>query len=208
MTDRPIIFSAPMVRALLDGRKAQHRDVLNDEWKVPCRRGDRLWVREAWKPGAWREDGRVAIDYRASPEIVQTPWIYLPENADFESILVAWTEEVRRAGSVPDEDGFHNWKPGQSPMRWRSPIYMPRWASRLTLTVTDVLVRRVQEISAADAWSEGCPVTVDADHPRYALQWFRDLWNSLHGPDAWDANPWVCVIHFRTEQKNIAAPGE
>lgn len=90
---------------------------------------------------------------------------------------------------------------------------MPRWASRLTLIVTDVRVERLQDISEDDAIAEGVeevsddgPVltgipcgTIYADH-RSA---FRDLWNSLHGPGSWDANPWVAAITFRPVFANI-----
>lgn len=79
---------------------------------------------------------------------------------------------------------------------------MPRWASRLTLIVTDVRVQRLQDISRGDAMGEGCPFQnmADGDDPR---EWFRALWNSLHGPDAWDANPWVCALTFTVHRCNI-----
>lgn len=87
--------------------------------------------------------------------------------------------------------------------RWRSPIHMPRWASRLTLEITDVRVERLQDISEEDAIAEG------------ALEWARGacapgnptgftavgyfwlLWEPIHGPSSWDANPWVWVIEFK-----------
>jgi len=98
---------------------------------------------------------------------------------------------------------------------------MPRWASRLTLTVTDVRVQRLQEISEADAWAEGCrqgemddhekPFPADEPDPSgigergwdNARDWFGDIWNSLHGPDAWEANPWVAAISFDVHCLNI-----
>ncbi len=85
---------------------------------------------------------------------------------------------------------------------------MPRWASRLTLTVTDVRVQRLQEISEEDALTQkafryeaadACALRVAAILPRA----FRDLWNSIHGPDAWDANPWVAAISFTVHRCNI-----
>ena len=84
----------------------------------------------------------------------------------------------------------------------RSPIHMPRWASRLTLLVTDVRVQRLQEISRGDAMEEGCPFANMADGPN-PRDWYRDIWNSIHGPDAWDANPWVAAISFETHRCNI-----
>ena len=236
MADRPIIFSAPMIRALLEGRKTQTRRVLPEQrhvatpamvggrwqWKsfagatlgdvvLRFSPGDRLWVREAWKPGAWRDDGRVALDYLASPELTQTPWVTLPETADWAEIWPRWTDEVSAAGSVADADGMHHWEPGQSPLRWRSPIHMPRWASRLTLTVTDVRVQRLQDISVLDIGAEGIPLPpADAVPPSSYYQdvmrdGYRALWNNLHGPEAWDANPWVAALTFTVRQGNIDA---
>lgn len=192
MTDRPILFSAPMIRALLDGRKTQTRRIIKpqpaenvtsagvitrsdvgqtDEWTwlsgdprdvdtcgcagnfaTRFRPGDRLWVKETWKPGSWREDARVACDYRASPELVHTPWCR-PEN--FEDLWPKWTDELVANGSAPDAAGIHHWEPGKSPLKWRPSIYMPRWASRLTLIVIDVRVERLQDISEPDAIAEG-----------------------------------------------------
>jgi hypothetical protein len=86
-------------------------------------------------------------------------------------------------------------------------IHMPRWASRLTLLVTDVRVQRLQEISAEDCAREGVIVP---DHVLIrdgfmlsARSHFRDLWNSIYGPDAWDANPWVAAISFTVHRCNI-----
>ncbi|MEH7827630.1 hypothetical protein [Gemmobacter denitrificans] len=91
---------------------------------------------------------------------------------------------------------------------WRPSIHMPRWASRITLTVTDVRVQRLQQISEADAVAEGVsPISEPND-----LKWehysphgvaFAALWNSLHGHGAWEANPWVVVPTFTVAHGNI-----
>lgn len=241
MPDKPIIFSAPMIRALLDGRKTQTRRVLNPQpeqnsaglwvyppsttkttkrnWRGFCQTDEdglasfilstphapyapkeRLWVREAWKPGAWREDGRAAIDYKASPELVNTPWLVVPENV-WEDLWIRWSDELLATGSVPDADGMHHWEPGESPMRWRSPIHMPRWASRMTLGVTEVRVQRLQEISEADARAEGAAPWTGAEQS-YRTD-FAKIWRTIHGPDAWDANPWVCALTLNVHRCNI-----
>lgn len=97
---------------------------------------------------------------------------------------------------------------------------MPRWASRLTLIVTDVRVQRLHDISEADAAAEGaflgscpcCPVKQGSDalSRSFRQTWchvhgeeFSHLWNSLHGPDAWSENPWAAAITFRTINANI-----
>lgn len=212
MTDKHIIFNAPMIRALLAGTKTQTRrklpsahpkfphhnnlraDVLSDPQEVwywdgihervgasyclPIAPGDRLWVREGcatWGAGAEKPD-------------VPHPVVYAADDPDWEGYK---NEAKTLAGT---------WKV-------RSPIHMPRWASRLTLTVTDVRVQRVQEISEADAVDEGVDAVSLADVPRQAA-WsrradFAALWNSIHGPDAWDQNPWVYALTFDVHRCNI-----
>jgi len=244
MTDRPIIFSAPTVRALLDGRKTQTRRIIKPQpgemdrpivmddgsWHVTDSRGGnmsaldiryrvgmRLWVREAWRPGAWR-DGVIAVDYRASPEMVRTPWLPVPK-AQWEHLWIAMTEEALGAeaagrGSTRRNaagDGW-TWDRGDSPCRWRPSIHMPRWASRMTLTVTDVRVQRLQDISEEDAMAEG----VESAGDRIAFVQLADalsygttracyglLWDHLHGPGAWDANRHVVALTFTVAQGNI-----
>ena len=202
MTDRPIIFSAPMVQALIEGRKTQTRRILKKG--CPASRnlilpdgpnkgavqlnyapGNRLWVKEAW-----RIDG---AGCRVPAEMCRLHRVV----------------EYRADGYEPDRHAE------------RSPIFMPRWASRLTLTVSDVRVQRLQDISEADAWAEGCrrgemndhgePFPADEPDPSgigergwdCAGDWFADLWNSIHGPDAWDANPWVVALTFDVHRGNI-----
>ena len=84
---------------------------------------------------------------------------------------------------------------------------MPRWASRLTLTVTEVRVKRLQEISETDAQTEGVESVTVEDTPRPAAwslrQDYSRLWDSLHGHDAWEANPWVVAVSFDVRKGNI-----
>jgi hypothetical protein len=83
------------------------------------------------------------------------------------------------------------------------PIHMPRRYSRLTLYVTDVRVERLQDISKEDARAEGCPARGGDDglDPR---GWYRDLWDSINGPGAWDENQWVAAYTFAVRAGNIA----
>lgn len=215
MADRPIIFSAPMVQALLAGRKTQTRRILKPQpelneaglwrfppmshritkrnWKGFCQTdddglrsfilttrhapyapGDRLWVREAWR--TWD-----ALD--GAPPVSMS----LLETVHYEA------------------DGEVRWrpvKPAYQPGRLRPSIHMPRWASRITLHVSEVRVQRLQEISRGDAMDEGCPFPNMASGPD-PREWFRDLWNSLHGEGAWASNPWVAAITFTVERANI-----
>lgn len=215
MADKPIIFSAPMVKALIEGRKHQTRRVLKpqphgtlvsasrdkwmseepseatggmrqvDPWR-PLRYapGDRLYVREAWRTVAAYDD--LAPSQMGGDE----PLRYEADNA-----VEMW-----------------GWARITTFSRYRHARHMPRWASRLTPTVTDVRVQRLQEISEEDARAEGIkevsPARFDYhDHAEIrftnARAAFADLWNSLHGPDAWAANPWVVALTFTVERRNI-----
>lgn len=189
MTDRPIIFSAPMVRALLDGRKTQTRRILKPakysfdnniklpdgankgEVRLNWAIGDRLWVREAV---CW---------------VSAHGWKYRADNDDL--------SDFRAQGEVS---------------KWAPSIHMPRHASRLTLIVSAVRVQRLQEISEADAQAEGAQAIGAEEGPdedeRSFVWGFQKLWTSIHGPGAWDANPWVCAIGFTVHRQNIDAMKE
>lgn len=180
MSDRPIIFSAPMVQALLAGRKTQTRRVLKkQDWPeaivqrfphqkaaVPYLAGDRLWVKEP---------------VRRSPDV----WLY---EADGE--MVPWPGREELAGRKRDA----------SPA-----MYLPRSCSRLTLLATDVRVERLNDISEADAQAEGvhpiCDHGVGNQHLHSIA--FEQLWCSLHGDGAWIANPWVVAVTFSVHARNI-----
>jgi hypothetical protein len=210
MADRPILFSAPMVRALLDGRKTQTRRTLKlPKWStenpehvepdddgtpmiickdtgclasIPIRfaEGDRLWVREAFR---FDPGGTVSDAAGGQMDYVEPHYVY--------------RDDAKPGG----------WKPG---------IHMPRAASRLTLTVTDVRVERLQEISEIDAMAEGIirhdpTETEDAeflteeggDIYSSAVDAYEALWNRINGALAWRENPWVVAVSFSVERRNI-----
>lgn len=233
MADKPIIFSAPMIRALLSARKTQTRRVLrvpgwaveidkigNDGYTLWCLSResgfilpampqylphDRLWVREAWRTMNGLDPlsgAQIAADCETAG--YKRPWSPVQYEAD--GARVNW---------IADPHTF-----GTDPGRYRHARFMPRWASRLTLIVTDVRVQRLQEISEADARAEGsflgrCECmppqrSGDAMNRMFQQTWcavhgdeFSALWNSLHGPDAWDANPWVVALTFTVHRCNI-----
>ena len=201
MTDRPIIFSAPMVRGLWDGHKTQTRRLMPDQKylaqaynpivsgrclynysgeevisRARYAPGDRLWVRENWKPHSIYAD-------RAPRDMPRSKVFYAAD------------------------DGY-----APSNTKWVPSIHMPRWASRMTLLVEGVKVERLQDIILQDAFAEGCAIRqidlfgADADGRRaIGAAYFANLWRSIHGPAAWDANPWVCAISFRVVKSNIDA---
>ena len=236
MADRPIIFSAPMVRAIRDGRKTQTRRVLKPQpepWRdyyleggcqradwsfkmgtrtedgkryrfglwmhcgfhesrfhpLPYAPGDRLWVRETWAtwmlapslPGIGGNLCRDEVTYKAT----DPDWHLLERDR----------RALRDIASQREDGRCGNWV-------IRSPIHMPRWASRITLEVTDVRVQRLQEINEDDATAEGCSshglnLTVAAGGLLPCIEFFRDTWASMHGPGSWEANPWVAAVSFK-----------
>ena len=181
-------------------RPDQDRWMPSEYYKCPYGvPGDRLWVREAWRP-IEKRDGTDGVEYRCDG--VFRPIENTGDAAD------AWLA-VRR----PEEQ----W-PSRKPVKWRPSIHMPRWASRVLLEVTDIRVERVQDISVDDCFAEGiecphCPIG-GGDGPCVdVFKEFGTLWDSINADRkdkdgnrllyAWGDNPWVWVIGYRvaTEQE-------
>ncbi|MDO5769301.1 MAG: hypothetical protein Q4P13_07335 [Psychrobacter sp.] len=164
---------------------------------IPCplgKVGDHLWVRETWKIGAWHEDdGTFAIDYKASPELTKTPWIYIADEEEFKKYWVKVTDELNAIYYPTSENGRYYWEAGKSPLKWKSPVTMPRWASRLLLEIVDLRVERLHNITHNDAVSEACFIS----HPEVPLTAFIECWRARYGDKAWQNNPWVWVIDFK-----------
>jgi hypothetical protein len=259
MTDRPILFSAEMVRAILDGRKTQTRRVMKVQpWP------DALVTVEHYHPTVIDRHG----DMQPGKEIFGAHWddgehgLRCPYGAPGDKL---WVRETCWAESTFDGDGVrypadHVWRiienTQEASEAWcklaryggdaaldnetnigkRVPsIHMPRWASRITLRITDIRAQRPQDISEDDARAEGCEgrpfpgpwwqgyrdlgdgemfhqQAVGETAPDWMIEpkqmqptpWldqsardgFRSIWMCLHGPGAWEANPWVWVVAF------------
>lgn len=207
MKEYPIIFSGPMVRAILEGRKIQTRRVIKPqpdkevkqvgfsffanfaegeiEWRyergkfriVKCRcpygkQGDQLWVRETFATPGNWDDHK--------PSELLENW-FIPQQLKYRA-----TEEF-------PEGGYYTWRPS---------IFMPRWASRITLQVERIRVERLQDITEEDAIAEGVlDPTLDPTIKGYlAATLFIDLWNEICAKRGfgWNANPWVWVVEFST----------
>jgi hypothetical protein len=246
MAVRPIIFSAPMIHALLDGRKTQTRRVVAQPFLHHWRHFDSYVVKPVISHAAngtflsWRhsitepnvnnyETERCGRLLAGSGDLL---WV----RESWQVRGLAWGQPISASrGSSPD--AFHykatddgQWKPYWG--GWKPSIHMPKWASRLTLRVTDVRVERLDEISEADAKAEGMGcITKDGGQTyKYGIpdrdgepgsddvgwdwsQWcldprraFSDLWGSIHGrvgEKAWGANPWVVVITFEVIKQNV-----
>lgn len=199
MRERPILFSEPMVRAILAGRKSQTRRAV----KVPVRGGADFEIEDDW-PIACCTDG----EWRRIPCPYGEPGdrLWVRERAAF-----YW------GGWHYFADGPSEWGPDVSPRTFNRPsIHMPRSACRIELEIARVRVERLQSISEGDAIAEGIERSEDffdcacwkaygedegADvvFPDDPIGSYRSLWESINGAGAWDANPWVWVIDFAAQ---------
>jgi hypothetical protein len=202
MTDRPILFSGPMVRAILEGRKTQtrrifpHRTVERPDGFVDVYRGADI---DSWI-GTFRPGGMFTSPYGEPGDRlwVRETWL-LFEHSDVGTTIVYEADGAR--DSWYDEDIPYGWNPPKQGMRGgRVPgIHMPRWASRITLEVTSVRVERLQAITDADARAEGVMSRLeDLALPLHHVVAFAGLWDEINGKRAsWESNPWVWVVGFR-----------
>lgn len=210
MTDikeRPILFSAPMVRAILEGRKTVTRRVCKPQpsanahttcasgnpmgawWETGkdinrCphgQPGDRLWVRETW--------------YCDHFEVQKGPYLQPADMHDLDQSREDGELVYAADGLAPYEQEQPTWKPS---------IHMPRWACRILLEITEVRVERLQDITYEQVAAEGvhrgplrewCASDEGGACHKYPVPAFRDLWQSVGG--SWDANPWVWVVEFK-----------
>lgn len=210
MKERPILFSAPMVRAILAGTKTQTRRVVkpvgNDDGFVivddrkgewPYRSDDGDSTTHTVKRG-----GKLYLDETPHDCPYGRPgdhlWVreaFMHEPADY-----CWEASVsipcRPASTVYRAD-YPESKPGEG---WKPSIHMPRHLSRILLEVTSVRVERLQDISEADAVAEGVDFAGHTDeimHDYSPDERFSMLWESINGAGSWNKNPWVWVVEFR-----------
>lgn len=215
MKERPILFSGPMVRAILDVRKTQTRRVV----KPQPQKSGRWW---SWKNWEGSDDGdrfgpmlasiiSANSSYGAPGDRLWVReehyrfghWEPVPgvrtKTGRMKWRFVADSQEV--CFDAPDifRKGRHHKDPGTPAWHKRLARFMPRLASRITLEITDVRVERLQDISEEDAMAEGCewqhwtfPNSTTPGKTSYCV-----LWESINGAGSWDANPWVCVVSFR-----------
>ncbi len=212
-------MQGPLVRATLEGRKTQTRRPVKNEalpytgyWAeclckeidpsdTPCvtcamrfpgipEAGDRLWVRETWRPVM--ESWRSFVEYSAGGELAAA--------GHGDDAMTKLTKVALRFPGGREDIHSEQWHPS---------IHMPRWACRLVLPLVSVRVERVQDITEEDAKAEGverisagpgweCWMGYGPSSScKTARDSFRSLWISIYGQDSWDANPWVWVAEWR-----------
>lgn len=184
MKDRPILFSADMIKAILEGRKTETRRIVKkialeailngdrdtmtfqneygDSLPITnlCRYGkpgDQLWVREAWCEH----------------------WIHNGEE---------WIESGYRYKATDEKDPRAKWRPS---------IHMPRSASRITLEIVSIRVEKLRDISVTDCLKEGIHPCRPTDDFGKEITMFSNLWDSINRTHPWSSNPWVWVVEFR-----------
>lgn len=216
MKENPVLFSASMVRAILEGRKTQTRRVIK-----PQPRNDQIIPRE-WSSIMRRRTGMISSDNYGGDGL---GWCALDANGNNHEFRCPfgevgdrmWVRETFRIlGSGPGEkipkSGIRDMvqyfadQDESRIARYRPSIHMPRWASRINLEITGVMAERLQEIRAEDAIAEGLTdcggawsistekMTSRCVDPRDT---FSDLWSHINGHGSWDANPFVWVIDFK-----------
>jgi len=188
MKERPILFSPPMVQAILAGRKTQTRRIIKPQPK-------------GWNPSGLVTDGNDTYktgmcywclhgdqDYseeRKSPYGVSGDRLWVRET---------WAEHPEGRILYRATDLY------EEPLRWRPSIFMPHSASRITLAITGVRIERLQEISEKDARKEGVTLLISPARLQtepYRNE-FRMVWDEINGKTwPWGSNPWVWVIEFK-----------
>jgi hypothetical protein len=194
MRDIPIIYSEPMIKALLAKRKRMTRRLLYSKRKA---RAGMIHTRAGLLDGHPPRGPIGPNEYWAL-----TGW-HKTQKGDR-----LWVRENWRNALNPDryDDAVYKADPltlDGIGLKWKPSIHMPRWASRLTLIVTEVRIERLRNITDGDALAEGiaCTDFFRKEHPPSIC--FSVLWDSLHGQGAWIANPDVVAISFDVIERNI-----
>ena len=189
--EHPILMSAPMVQATMQGRKTMTRRIVKMKE-----------VREA-KFGytSFTPAGHISVrGVHANGEYGES-FIKCPYGKPGDLL---WVREGFYCDMVKDRNGVFNevyrYKADfpiemQKPLKWKPSIHMPKAAARIWLQITDVRVERVQHISSQDAVNEG--VLSRLPENGIAQSQFKDLWFTINGADSWQANPWVWVITYK-----------
>ncbi len=224
LKERPVIFTAEEVSAVLAGDKTQHRVVIENTKDTQC-----LFSRD------WRYDGRDFLDDDGcTPDPKGAHYVERLEPSEGEENQ--YTEDYHCIGQCPfGAIGDRLWvrefhaRTDRNDHLTRPHYYadgtlrpdlrhdagllikysaedMPRWASRLLLEITDICIERVQRITGKDVFAEGCNRKDMSWHDIHssgctltnAFNWFKGYWNEKHSKlENWESNPWVWVIEFK-----------
>lgn len=205
MKERSILFSTPMVRAILEGRKSQTRRIIKPQPESIKKVPHYIELEDSWD--------KLSFTYPdGESELVNPKY----DIGDILWVRETWNEDWFTVDHTVKEDHIYRYKAdgyGERKMKWKPSIFMPKEACRIKLLVEDVRVQRIQEISEEDCIAEGIentgekvigyPFGVTFNYsngihnyttPKEAYQ---ALWESINGTGSWDKNPWVWVIEFK-----------
>lgn len=207
MKERPILFSAPMVRAILSGQKTMTRRVIKEFPTTGYRWGG--WIIES---SDRKETGAATVVPESNSQYCATGKIakLCPYGQPGDRLWVRETwhccetmQEYVKSGEISRD---HIEYRADLPMvticdgGWTPSIYMPRWASRINLEITAIRVERLNDISEEEAKAEGCELHTEYMPMKVGFNYrqaFGGLWESINGPGSWNANPWVWVVEFK-----------
>lgn len=210
MKEIPILFSTPMVQAILEGRKTMTRRILKNPlpigvrwWQVYAREliyriidskhvsthckckygqpGDVLWVRETFAVSVGEFEPYDTLSYKAD----------------------SFHRDIKRDGieyaeGILCEEGWHDETYAKETTKWKSPRFMPKAVARIWLQVEEIRVERLQDITEEDAIAEGVTCYEAETDWLTAKYGFEILWYKINGEESWKANPWVWVVKFKT----------
>jgi hypothetical protein len=213
MKEKPILFSTPMVKAILEGRKTMMRRVMKPQPKhEQDGESESDFAFLSWKDCQWMEDG------------IGFPESGIADHAPYKKGDLLWVRETWNCVmQTHDTVAYYKYKANfDNPERhiWKPSIFMPREAARLFLEVKSVRVEQINNISDKDVEAEGsyldrCKCLSMKDDKRPIEKLFHQSWCHIHGKEfkylwdslnakrgySWDSNPWVWVIEFRRIEK-------
>lgn len=207
MKARPLPFSGPMIVALLEGRKTMTRRIMKPQpslnW-IPYSSGDVHKIIEGeldldkiigWGVSNYDGDEAYKCPYGKPGDLL---WCKETIDATYGCDAFYRADEKRLVDS--HSRGWDLWHKDKRklPCKVISSRYMPKWASRITLEITDITIERLQDISEEDAVAEGIRCSQDS-----AKTAFRNLWESINGKSSWDSNLYVWTISFKVYKCNI-----
>ena len=225
MKERPILFSGPMVRAILEGRKTHTRRVVKPQPDIP----DGSYLKFYPRHGVFGRGPEEDEDGPLQPLIYNGKPLKCPYGKPGDRLWVRETfqtiggydAETQKTFQPINDCGIHgraiyraDGGNGKAYLAWKPSIHMPRWASRILLEIIRVRVERLNEISDDDSKAEGIEprgISLRTAKPSTWTDYlgrngagfvlpresFKSLWESINGPTSWDKNPWVWVVEFK-----------
>ena len=216
MKEHPILFSAPMILAILEGKKLQTRRAVKKQFAPDAEPSEVPAISpEGWQiggpSGLWWDDAGACFD-----DAIRCPYgqpgdrLWVRETWQGPLIDEELEEEFRQSPDFFKNPSFCAYRATDTldainadgeELGWRPSIHMPRWASRILLEVTGVRVEHLQDITDADAKAEGASPYLLPVHPAREelrhVDGFARLWESINGKGSWEVNPWVWVVKFK-----------